>query len=380
MKKLLAILLLAATVMLCLAGCAETKNKTETNNGDADAVIDIADLYKKFTDAYLLEYTYGEYEYDDNGAIVKHTGEGFRTEFEYDVDNNIVNANCYNDGQLYEKIEYNENAKQLKSVIYTREGAEYQIWEYKYDDDEKLLEVTKTDPYDSHYMGCDKYEYDEKGNLLKSATYNENGKITDWAEFDSDGNFTYNATITESHNYKGEITWIEEIFDVTLSRVAKRTVYDDVGNVLDWTEYTYNENGNLVKETSYEAEGEITSWTEYDESGNPENFPVKTYIFDDMRTEIIGWEEFEYDDNNNQIKLTRYEADGSIELYVETEYEDGICIKKTRYDSNGKIHLWAIPEYDENGNISFYTVYSSGDKELYVGEIDECLKPISDSF
>ena len=121
------------------------------------------------------------------------------------------------DGAVLESVEYNENAKHIKSTSFDEDGNITDIW-----------------------------EYDKKGNK-KSTYFDEDGNITDIWEYDKKGNKK------KTYFYEnGKITIIEEYTHD--EQIEKSTFFDENGNITDIWEY--NKNEKKIKITYYEN-GEV---------------------------------------------------------------------------------------------------------------------------
>lgn len=173
------------------------------------------------------------------------------------------------------------------------------------------------------------YEYDKKGNKIKSTeysdgeivrtysyTYDENGNVlTQTILYESSSSET---VITYTYDENGRVnskltvdTWLEDkgkleeyTYDERGNVIATQTTYDDAEPEAITREYTYDDNGNIVKcIRGEEGQTYIDEYT-YDENGN-----VLIQIDGgDKYREAICYE-YEYDDNNNCIKKTEYEAE-----------------------------------------------------------------------
>ena len=60
---------------------------------------------------------------------------------------------------------------------------------------------------------------------------------------------------------------------------------------------------------------------------------------------------YEYDANGNKIKISYYNADGTLKEYNTNEYdENGKEIKWSYYNADGTLDMYVTHEYDANGN------------------------------
>lgn len=185
--------------------------------------------------------------------------------------------------------------------------------------------------------------------------------------------------LTGDQRLKEKIDMIEsgEIFD-SLGRVMKRTGYDESGNVIWWHIFTYNLKGKEASVTAYNGAGEETGRIDrtYDEEGRATNGYwfnhnegriglskysyegercVRYEDYEDTEGKILSvYETYEYDANDRQIKINRYNADGTMFEYTVPEYnEKGLMVRENKYRDLGDgftLANYETWEFDENGN------------------------------
>ena len=144
------------------------------------------------------------------------------------------------DGAVLENVEYNENAKCIKSTSFDEDGNITDIWEY----DKKGNK--KSTYFDEKGNITDIWEYDKKGNK-KSTYFDEDGNITDIWEYDKKGNKK------KTYFYEnGKITTIKEYTHD--EQIEKSTYFDENGNITDIWEYNKNEK---KKKITYYENGEV---------------------------------------------------------------------------------------------------------------------------
>lgn len=258
-----------------------------------------------------------------------------------------------------------------KIVYYGGAGAVYFTCESEYDDkgNETQLIGYHADGTIS-YLNEIKYEYDSKGNKIKSTLYNVNYRVS--SEYDADGNetrqiiYASNGAIACSYEYE---------YNDDGSK-TKMTAYDADDSVSSTCEYEYDAKGNLVKsiDTLYtyledEPSADVTyTEYEYDRQGNM----VKTITYQEESDKTLACENrYEYDYNENIVRIETYKY-GELDLIQEIEYNDDdmkIREKSSKYDKNGfVVTSISETEYDGNGNITKLTKY---DADGTVSEIEE---------
>lgn len=250
-----------------------------------------------------------------------------------------------------------------KTVFYDSDGAVFGTSEIEYDDkgnETKLINYSVDGAI--IYFNEIKYEYDSKGNKIKATSYNANGDIRYSSEYDKNGNETrlkYHGDGAVNCSYEWE-------YDDKGSK-TKMTVYDADYPVSSTCEYEYDAKGNLVKSIdtlyTYLEDASYTKITyteyEYDKQGNM----VKTITYQEESDKTLVWEnQYEYDYNENIVKNERYYY-GVLDLIQEIEYNDDdmkIREKSSKYDENGSAVISICEtEYDENGNRIKMTTYDA---------------------
>lgn len=165
------------------------------------------------------------------------------------------------------------------------------------------------------------YLFKEDGNLLKSADYDESGKLITETVCE----YTYNSDGEPASSVtKVDGTVTEETVYTTVdgeSIISRYTIYMDDGSK---SAGDYDEYGNVTHTTYYDADGNITATddSEYALSADGEWYEAKC-----TETEADGSKRTgEYAENGDQTALTSYDADNNIVYSIRWEYS---------YDENG---------------------------------------------
>ncbi len=341
--------------------------------------------------------------YDDNGyvSVEKHfDAQGnpivtkwgyFGTEISRDSEGNILRVEYFGtDGKPcigtgnYAVAEYEYDAYgNRKSVRFFDTGHnpcrnEYGVhgWDYKYEDG-KLVSGSCVDIDGKPGVGKDfcheiRYEYDEKGNVIREGTYDLDGKLAE--------NVNTNYAIAEyEYNDYGDVTRIAYFSRMGTPAHEEGEYYlyeyeyDARGNVIwekreanEKTEYPY-----VTVQSTYDAYGNVTSRLYRDREGNQMNvkYTQENFVYDKQGklvrydvtyastgTTIVS--EYEYDVYGNRVleKFTAVYEDGETALLYLTRYtfdEYGQVILKQHTDEAGE------PFYDEAiGYSSLRTEYS----------------------
>lgn len=289
---------------------------------------------------------YEVYEYDENGCVLKMTqynAGGVKTGYtEYFENTTYANKyagrrrteSYFSDGSLSYIYEYNKNGKTTKSENYSSNGKLWSAEEYEYDDDRRVKKLS----YDSErkLTGYTVYEYDE--NYILSET-----------SYDGDGNKTKYTEYVEKTSYYNR-------GDDTYQKIEK---YEN-GALTSRDEYEFDENGKRTKLISYDGNGNKTGYTEYvviktNRNGyESEGSYIKASENYDEAGKTTGRTEYEYDENANKTKVSRYAGDGKLIEYTETKYDGEYILSEGIYDGNGNKIQYT--EYLENTGI--YEIYS----------------------
>lgn len=179
---------------------------------------------------------------------------------------------------------------------------------------------------------CQK-EYDDEGKVIKAFYEGKNGFSSYVYEYEYDEN---NYLVKKTRWFVFEDGSMDE-------KNPEITVYE------------YDTENKLVIETPpYMADmGERTFENYLDSRGN-----VIKYIMNSENEEHFYHVEMEYDDNDNEIKYTNYDADGNMTGWTEIEYDDdGNEIKYTNYDADGNMTGWTETSYHSNGEEAVSTSY-----------------------
>ena len=253
---------------------------------------------------------------------------------------------------------------------------EYEYINCEYDEEGKLTSKTQRSDWGSS-IGY--FTYDNEGRLIKEIYYTLDGKVCDYVTY-------FNEDVFDSHR------WTEYEYD-DRGNVIKKTEYKSDGSILQATENTYDENNNLIKEQYSD-----TFWYEY--YYNKNNDLTYKYVYSDGKrstrvknvydeegylTESWGYVSMSggfpityYDRNGNPTKTVYRDRDGNI---IPTEYDEydehGNMVKSVQgdevdvygytYDANGNMTSMLEPDgdyalytYDANGNCIKEAYYIAG--------------------
>ncbi len=162
----------------------------------------------------------------------------------------------------------------------------------------------------------------------------------------------------------------EYVYDDNENLIEKRT-YSENNSLIRRIAYEYNEMEDEIKATTYNAEGNVVTCTEtelsYDENGNCTEKIVRK---DGVPEE---WAEMEYDGNDKIVKKITFEPDGTIFYTAEYEYnENGDLLRESSNYENGEKYYMKEMTYDESGSTKKETYYREGKVDgVYISVYDE---------
>lgn len=128
-------------------------------------------------------------------------------------------------------------------------------------------------------------------------------------------------------------------------QVLMQETLDPDGNVLSQVVYRYNETGKVAEQVTYDAAGAIMSRQAYtyDERGNL----VREESY--RGAELFRYNELTFDSDGNPLTRNRYDGDGVL-LESRVYSENGKFFEATDYDEDGAISGRSTARLDERGN------------------------------
>lgn len=133
------------------------------------------------------------------------------------------------------------------------------------------------------------------------------------------------------YNQKG---YFQKLFDEK-GNIIKTASYKSDGTVNRYDTYEYDENDNMIKWVGYNPDGTFSlCYTyEYNEKGRPTRWV--RYKTDGN---VDGYNTYEYNENGHQTKTIFYNPDGTVNRYNAYECdENGKIIKQVRYNVDGTV-------------------------------------------
>lgn len=294
------------------------------------------------------------YSYDVSNRLIEQirtrtaglgNWETSREVWTYDINDNLTENVVYLDGIEYRKYTYQyDSNNNMSQEIFYREGIEAVRVNYNYDDNDNLIETIRTNPEDSPYTEYT-YEYDSDGKLIKRTRYGSdyfmwsqtykydaNGYEIEVITKDGGGNIT-NTKITE-YNTKGNIT--------------SRVNYNSDGSINSSYTVEYDSNDNIISYILKSGTFDILVTNKYDSNNNK----IETKSYDNQSNQLRYTTTYEYDLQNNQVRVNNFNSSNNLEYFIMFEYDsNNSLIEEVRY------------EY-QKGNIVSYQSESDPFKEL----------------
>ena len=232
----------------------------------------------------------------------------------------------------------------LVSNYYSKSFAEEEsVFWVTYQYDEKGNKVREDYPNDDTYSDYTLFdnEYDADGNLVRVTTYIHyisegfNGGFTS-DEYDEEGKMIYGILQTPG----GDVYSSEYEYDEHNNLIQVLTYLNN--EFISSEAYEYDSQGNRISSTS-QSTGSFALFdydhkydNEYDSFGNLVKVKSYTYSGEDLVDSSV--EAYEYDQDGNRIKETRFDSTGHMTGYLERRYDEyGNLMREDSYDQVGGI-------------------------------------------
>lgn len=234
----------------------------------------------------------------------------------------IVSSKVYENGKVVSSKEYDYwTDGRLKSITTKVKNKVTDTWSYNYSEEGVLSQ-----------MVC---QYEEDGVQYRDDyRYNEEGKIQSLIWYEDD---EYCGELKYSYNEKGNTT-LEEHLDANK-------------DVITYTEYSFDENGNTVSSHKY-MYGSVSSYSLY--TYNPDTGLLADITFYSSHDEITLIHKYEYNADKKVTKAFVCESDGTVIGYTESLYdEDGFNYRDIYYEDGKPSYCY---DYTEEG-VPVYSEY-----------------------
>ena len=206
-----------------------------------------------------------------------------------------------------------------EEYIYNQDGAALSHSVITYSEDGYQLTYLYEGPYGSDSY---QYTYDDLGRMLMRVEDNVSTS-------DSGDSWEDHSTTTYEYDIWGNLA---------------REVYQATGDVVTETNYTYDDNANLLISETLNNAGSSAIYYTYDENG----YQTKvTYTYDDV---VESVEEYFRDENGTIIGQKSSSGDGEVYSTAEFTVVDGQVVQET-ITYGEEVYTYSY-SYDENGNMT----------------------------
>ena len=246
---------------------------------------------------------FNSYEYDERGNVIQESDKYYtKTINQYDESNNKIGEKEYNEnGNIENSFKYDKNGNTIELIYYS--GRDKWKYTYTYDENNNVktfimdLGFTKA----SEHYG---YWYDDNHNIVKKVdlykqdtkeeydyTYQRDGKILEVTKF------KYQESKRIPQYYKK--------YDINDNVIEKRE-YDYYGILNYHTQYDNNE--NLVKSNIFDDTGNLMGITNYFYNDEDQIMSKIIHSINKKERTII----FTYDENKNKIEENFVDSNNNV--------------------------------------------------------------------
>lgn len=343
MKKTVSLLLALFLLLAAFTGCQKAKQPADSSESDPIRTKEyqmpshMSLRYKDFGEAKILKI---DVRYDGRTMTVLRE-DGAELTVEYDEQGRLVKEILYDVGgtfNTHNEYTYGDDGKLLRKTVRYKSGDVNYLVDYTYDEKGNLL-LSERRHEDDGFYGRTEYTYSSGGVLLQILTYS-GGTLTGKDTFDENGK----PTETLYYDSNGEVSGhVEYVYSET-GVPAEETHY--VGERIT-SSLSYDENGTLIKDVSYAYGGYVEKETLYDGHGN--EIRHTEYNWDGSIREGLSYScAYVYDENGSMTECIRYDASDVLQWTEQYEYDGNGTLRKERWlNENGEVT--GLSEYDENG-------------------------------
>ena len=217
------------------------------------------------------------------------------------------------------EFEYDKSGRLSKVSLSGGKWADYEVYEYEYNDNEIMEKTFYRDDNESPYEdgGYTRYILDDEGYLVQSEDYYD-GEMSEYCQYFYDGGQLKKIMMfshykgTDTHNYDYEYEWNNG--DIIKSTRTNQSYCDEY----EYTYYASEDKDNIAG--GFDSYG---AWPIID------GFPYTYLVFKGMSCRHLIRTDYAYnDDGSYNLRLFRYEFD-----------EDGYVIQATP-EQGGEINPW----------------------------------------
>ena len=290
-----------------------------------------------------------DYEYDDEGRVIKATSSDEREgslELTYNNEGKVASVKrtystyFYTDGEeqeatiCTEESTFDEKGNATASTLTTVEpDGKKSVQEHEFDSDGTIskmtLRLTPSEGDESVLVWTYDNERDAKGNVIKSTATVTGDGVGENDRWTSNGQHCIKEVFMEDGTISAsEVTQDEQSEDVA----GETKTYD---GPYSGSEYGCDENGNPVSMlTTYYDGTSIKGEFELDANGNTKSYKQTN---EDGSTNVFT---YEYDDEGNRTKYTQSYGKGDTTNTYDTSYKYVYIEEPSDYLTNCKPYFW----------------------------------------
>ncbi|HOY30594.1 MAG TPA: hypothetical protein PKW80_01825 [Bacteroidales bacterium] len=203
-----------------------------------------------------------------------------------------------------------------------------------------------TDWYEKNSYLSSHEEYDERGNMIKSLSYNHAGDIHEHYRY----TFDEENRMVEQFVYFDENEIVEHhffVYDDSNNQIQEKIIYEEGGEAI--IEFFYDENGNMVKRVQKDVDGEV----EETETFLFENGRMLCSEMYDEENQLRSRRNYEYNEQGKLVKFTYFTPEPGTGYVTEHYYnEKGLREKTLKYNSGNQLIEKTLFSYDEQDNVT----------------------------
>ncbi len=233
-----------------------------------------------------------------------------------------------------------------EETIFNQDGAAFSHSVDTYNEDGRML---------SHLFE------DEESRQYEAYSYDELGRVT---EYRSDYVSSYDGETYENHS----VTRYE--YDIWGNLVHE--VYEAVGDVVSETNYTYDDNGNVLVVTFLNNAGTGAYYYTYDDNGYEIKY-VSTY-----EDEVLYTEEYIRGEDGSILESREIDGNGEVTSVTQNIYEDGRLTEE--HTTSGDYWYNAYYTYDDAGNVIRLNTDTPYGLSTYTTIYDEAGRPVQEEL
>jgi hypothetical protein len=244
--------------------------------------------------------------------------------------------------------EFDERGNLIKEASYNVMGDLEVLNYYRYDDKgyliEQIIHFDEDEIAETHRM-----ENREDGKPLKEIVEYADGSVdTVTFNYDSDGNL-----LEEVEKDSDGIVESHEVYKFQNKKLIHEITFGPENTKMTENFHTYDEKGNLLESSMWNAEDGTLSKVvnEYDDKGQR----VETRHYNNAE-QLIARSIFTYDEKGNIVELEEEDGTGLRNTKIENDDKGNMTLQE-EFSETGELNLRIERTYDEQGQLAESAVY-----------------------